>query len=258
MIIEIITVGNELLIGKVVNTNAAWLSLFVVKRGYRVSRIISIGDNEEEIANEIDAALRRKPDIIITVGGLGPTFDDMTSKSVAKGLGVSYEINEEALAIIKSKYQKLGLELTKERVKMAMMPKGATVLKNALGTAPGFLFKTDKTLVVCLPGVPAEMKSIVESYADTLFPVVGELVEYILVASGIPESSAAPLLAKVVNENPFVYVKSHPEHSEGESVLKVHVYAITHDQYVVRLCHDVAKRLKGDLEMLGAQVQGDV
>lgn len=258
MIIEILTIGNELLIGRVVNTNAAWLSSFVVRRGHKVSRITSIGDDENEIINEIHAALNRQPDAVVTVGGLGPTFDDMTSRSVAKGLGIPYELNGEALELITRKYQELGLRLTEERIKMAMMPKGAAALRNNVGTAPGFSFRAGKTLIVSLPGVPAEMKAIVESYADFLFPIEGELVEYTLVVSGLPESSAAPIFAKTVHDNPYVYVKSHPEHSEGQSVLKVHVYAITHDQHIKALCHTVTKRLKDDLMALGAQVQGDV
>ena len=121
----IITVGNEVLIGRIVNTNAAWLGKKLTLLGYRVRREITVADELEDIAWAFKMALDSKARVIISTGGLGPTFDDKTAEGLARAVGKELEINEEALAMVKEKYESKGMKLTEPRIKMAKLPKGA-------------------------------------------------------------------------------------------------------------------------------------
>ncbi|MEM3545850.1 MAG: nicotinamide mononucleotide deamidase-related protein [Candidatus Bathyarchaeia archaeon] len=227
---EILTIGNELLIGKILNTNAQWLSRRITSLGGRVTRIITIGDDVNEISTTIRDCLSRKPDFIITVGGLGPTFDDKTLEGVAYAVNVKLEVNEEALKMVKMKYESLGrargekIELTPPRIKMATLPRSAKPLRNPVGTAPGVLLEADGVTIICLPGVPEEMKAIFE---DSISPIIrgrSKLVfcEKSLRLEGIYESDLAPIIDQVLKMNPKVYIKSHPKREEGGAYIELH------------------------------------
>src|SRR5512136_2428567 len=140
---EIICVGNELLIGKTLNTNASWMAKRSTSLGVMVKRITVVGDDVEEIGVVVAEALKRKPQFVVTTGGLGPTFDDKTLEGIAKALKKDVEINDEALKMVREKYEALAkegriekTELTPPRMKMARLPKGAKPLTNPVGTAP--------------------------------------------------------------------------------------------------------------------------
>lgn len=224
--VELICIGNELLIGKVVNTNASWLAQRITELGGRVGRIEVVGDNLDEISNSIRAALGRKPFMIITTGGLGPTYDDMTLEGVARALGTVLEDNSEALGMVRGKYASMSLELTPARIKMARLPKGATALENPVGTAPGCLMDSDGTNLICLPGVPSEMEAI---FTRGVVPIItkasGGIVykEVSVVVQGIPESALAPILDEVRKRHPSAYFKSHPKMSEGVPLIEIHI-----------------------------------
>src|SRR3990170_4623575 len=140
---EIISLGNELLIGKVLNTNAQWLAKRATNLGITVKRVTVVRDDVDETARAIRETLKRKPQFIVTTGGLGPTFDDKTLESIAKALKRKLEVNQVALEMVKEKYQtyasKRGsnsVELTQPRVKMATIPENATPIPNPVGAAP--------------------------------------------------------------------------------------------------------------------------
>jgi nicotinamide-nucleotide amidase len=218
--LEIICVGNELLIGKTLNTNATWLARRVTSLGLMVKRIVVIGDDVDEIAETLQETLRRKPGFIITTGGLGPTFDDKTLEGIAKGLNCSLEVNGKALEMVREKYvaylKKQGkterVELTPPRVKMATLPEGTQPLPNPVGTAPGVMAMVEGTFIIALPGVPPEMEAIFnESIAEIIKKKAGKsaFFETSIYAEGIMESNLAPLIDNVMHNNPYVYVKSH-------------------------------------------------
>jgi len=229
---EIICVGNELLIGKTLNTNAHWLAKRATSLGIMVKRITVVGDEVNEIANVIRESLQRKPRFIITTGGLGPTFDDKTLEGIAKALNRKLEVNEEALKIVREKYEayfKEGkmekVELTPPRVKMATLPEGAESLHNPVGTAPGVTIEIDGTVLIALPGVPPEMEAIFEeSVAPLLRKEAGEAMffETSMYADGIMESALAPLIDQVMHYNPYVYIKSHPRGEERKPYIELH------------------------------------
>jgi molybdenum cofactor synthesis domain-containing protein len=217
--VEIICVGNELLIGKTLNTNATWLAKSVTSLGLMVKRITVVGDDVDEIAGTLQEALARKPGLIITTGGLGPTFDDKTLEGVAKGLSRKLEISGKALRMVRAKYEAYlkerkieKIELTPPRIKMATLPKGAKPLPNPVGTAPGVTVKTGGTLIVALPGVPPEMEAIfIESLTKIIKNEAGKsgYFERSIYVEGIMESTLAPLIDQAMLDNPCVYIKSH-------------------------------------------------
>ncbi|MBE3116377.1 competence damage-inducible protein A [Candidatus Bathyarchaeota archaeon] len=232
--LEIICVGNELLIGKILNTNSHWLAKQATILAVNVKRVTVIQDTVEEIAKTVCEALERKPQFIITTGGLGPTFDDKTLEGIAKALDRKLEVNQKALEMVKTiseQYaRKRGLpakiELTKPRVKMATLPLGAAPVNNPDGTAPGVMVNHQGTVLFALPGVPSEMEAI---FCDTIAPMLrlasGNLVfcEKSLFADDIAESTLAPLIDKTMINNKGVYIKSHPMAKENRPHIELHL-----------------------------------
>lgn len=248
---EVINIGNELLIGRTVNTNATWICKKLTLLGFNVKRVTVVGDVLEDIVNVVREALSRRPKVIIMSGGLGPTFDDMTSEALAKALNRRWIVNEEALKMIGEKYRKMGLQLTEHRIKMAKMPEGATPLPNPVGTAPGIMVKYEDTLIFALPGVPAEMRGIFEEHVENIIKEVAPTLaraEGYLYVEGIPESSAAPLIERVMKSNPKVYIKSHPRGREEVSKIIYHI--ISYDEDEVKAKDNVEKALRELEELL--------
>lgn len=238
-LIEIICVGNELLIGKTVNTNAHWLAKRATTFGLKVHRITTVEDDVEEIAIAVKAALERKNRFTVTVGGLGPTFDDKTLEGVAEALDCKLAVNKEALSMVEKRYRRYveegrleTAELTPHRVKMAKLPEGSKPLVNPVGTAPGVLIDHREKTLIALPGVPAEMKAIFEGSVAPLFrQAAGELTyfEASLDVLGVLESEVAPLIDRVMQGNPYVYVKSHPKGAENIPRIELHLSTSAED-----------------------------
>jgi len=231
-VVEVVGVGNELLIGRIANTNAQWLAKMVTNLGGEVRRIVDVGDSLDEISEVIREACSRSPTWLLVTGGLGPTFDDMTLEGIARAFGVPLEIDEEARKMVKEKYERYQartgerIELTPPRLKMATLPRGGTALRNPAGTAPGVMIKQGATTVVALPGVPVEMQAIFE---DVLGPMICKTVgdRYLyskyLRAIGVIESALAPLIDIVMHDNQGVYIKSHPKEPEPLPVIEFHL-----------------------------------
>ena len=155
---EILCVGTELLLGDIVNTNATFLSARMAELGIGVYRHVAVGDNPERLSAALRDALGHA-DLVITSGGLGPTYDDLTKETVAECFGRKLSMHAPSLEAIRSYFKKTGRVMTKNNEKQAMMPEGATVFPNHFGTAPSLaLFdeKKNKT-VIMLPGPPGEL-----------------------------------------------------------------------------------------------------
>ncbi|MFQ5692026.1 MAG: molybdopterin-binding protein, partial [Nitrospinota bacterium] len=167
--VEIIASGSEILSGQVLDTNTHWVCVQVTGMGGRVERAHILADSEAAIAETLRAARRRKPDSILTFGGLGPTADDLTLFGVARAMNRDIALHPEAREWVRARYEELArqgavesAEMTPPREKMAYLPSGAEPLPNAVGTAPGVRIVEEDGEVVSLPGVPAEMRSIFE------------------------------------------------------------------------------------------------
>ncbi|MEO3783091.1 CinA family nicotinamide mononucleotide deamidase-related protein [Actinocorallia sp. B10E7] len=159
---ELLTVGDEILIGDIVNGNAAWLGRELTGAGVRVDRSAVVGDTLEAITAAVSAALA-EADVVIVTGGLGPTRDDLTRDALAALAGVEL-VRDEALAgLIRDRVERSGLRLKPMSLRMADVPEGATMLPNPAGTAPGLRMELSGKVVYALPGVPSEMKAIMKS-----------------------------------------------------------------------------------------------
>jgi len=138
-IVEILSVGNELLLGNTVNTNASWIAAQVTSVGGSVMRITMVGDNLGDISRAANESLSRRPDVLITTGGIGPTFDDMTLKGVARALGLRIKLNKKAAVMIQEHYERRFhrrlIKLSRPRLKMAQIPAGSTPIPNCPGRA---------------------------------------------------------------------------------------------------------------------------
>ena len=225
-LIEIISVGNELLTGHTVNTNAHWIAKQVTNAGGIVKRVTVVRDEVNEIASSIRESLRRKPSWIIISGGLGPTYDDKTLQGLAVAIGQKLVLNKEAVAMLKRKYSKTSNPtLTRPRIKMANMPARAKPLENPVGHAPAVMAKHGSCTIFSLPGVPAEMAAILAKYILPFLKYkIGRVVriEKSLETTNIMESVMAPYLDIVVSKNPKVSIKSHPR-GYKKGVSKLHV-----------------------------------
>ncbi|MCD6126155.1 MAG: hypothetical protein J7J19_04010 [Thaumarchaeota archaeon] len=252
---NLITVGYEILDGKILNTNSKWLAEKITSMGGRVDRMITVGDDVDEIVWAIRESIKSGVDWIITSGGLGPTYDDLTLKGVAKALRRKLVLNRKALEMLKRRYEKLyekgvipSPELTPQRIKMAMLPRGGKPLKNDVGSAPGVLLRYGKTRIVCLPGVPSELKSIFENEVE---PLIKKSLKHVFrverwfEVKGIAESTLAPKLEILRLRNPNVYIKSHPRMEEGKSVIRLQLISAANKlKTAEKRIEDVAESLK--------------
>ena len=154
---ELLTIGDELLYGQIVDTNAQWMSVALGHAGIKVIRKTSVGDQEDEILTAF-AEAEKRADIILITGGLGPTSDDLTKPCLAKYFGCPLRINEEALAEVTEFFKSRGRELTEVNRQQAALPECCEKITNKIGTAPGMWFARNGKVFVSMPGVPHEMK----------------------------------------------------------------------------------------------------
>lgn len=234
--VEMLAVGRELLIGRTVNTNAHWVGARLARLGTMLKEITTVDDDLEEIESSLREILRRSPDFLIVVGGLGPTPDDMTLRGIARGLGLRMKPSGAALSLMREHYANRGLgniELTPARRKMAVLPAGAEPVKNEVGTAPGVRIEARRTTIFSLPGVPAEMKSIFRrSVEPEIRKRLGTLHRKLVTMKieGILESALAPLIAAQLRMHQGAYIKSHPRGiSEGVSRIELDIAVVGED-----------------------------
>jgi len=156
---EIITIGTEILLGEIVDTNTRYLAHNLRGLGIDLYRTITIGDNEDRIASAIRESMERA-DIVITTGGLGPTIDDPTREAVAKAAGVETEFREDLWEQVVATIARYGRKPSENQKRQAYVPKGALGIANPVGTAPCFIVETERNAVISLPGVPNEMEHV--------------------------------------------------------------------------------------------------
>ncbi|MCL6002966.1 MAG: molybdopterin-binding protein [Candidatus Thermoplasmatota archaeon] len=242
----ILTIGNEILKGKTVNTNAAEIGRMLSFSGYDVIRGLVVPDVKEEIGQAF-RSLIVKCDIVVSSGGLGPTFDDITMASFAEEFNIPMVVNAGIYEVIKTRTIRRGLEMTKEREKMALVPQGSIIIKNEVGTAPGIEYKIESARIFILPGVPAEMRSMLKSIEDKIKLNDSFYYEDSIVIVGVYEASLAPFITELMKRyGGRVYIKSHPTIKEGnESSLEVEV-SVKSDSIKTskKLVNDVLKEIK--------------
>jgi nicotinamide-nucleotide amidase len=210
---EIITIGTELLLGEIVDTNAQFLAHRLRETGIDVYRKITVGDNIQRIAQAIQQSMERC-EIIITTGGLGPTVDDPTRDAVAMAVGVQSEFHPELWAQIEARFTKLRRTPTDNNRRQAFIPAGAIGIENPVGTAPIFIIEHQAGVIIALPGVPGEMSYLMDHevipYLQNHFDLHGVIQTRILHTIGVGESQIDSLIGDLeLTSNPTVGLAAH-------------------------------------------------
>lgn len=205
---SIIVVGNEILLGKTLDTNSAYLARVMADSGIDLIHILKIGDETECIKKAVDFCIK-DTDIVVISGGLGPTKDDITKKAVADYLGLDIVVDEKLLKKVKEKFRKFGYtKMPSVNISQAEIPKGAFVFPNEYGTASGLLVYKDKRKIIMLPGVPAEFEYMcsehLKPYFKNILPENNFIISKTIRTSGIGESSLAELIEPVIGNLPGI------------------------------------------------------
>jgi len=229
---EIVTIGTELLLGEITDTNAQYLARTLNDNGFDVFRVTTVGDNITRIADILKDASQRS-DLIITTGGLGPTIDDPTREAAAVACGVQTVFHEELWTQIVQRFVQLNHTPSENNKRQAYLPQNATAIENKVGTAPAFILNLNNSLLCSLPGVPSEMRFIFE---HELLPLINDrlptravLVTTIVHTIGIGESAIDELIGDLEKmHNPTIGLAAHMGSvdirisAKGESKEKAH------------------------------------
>ncbi|MCX8188115.1 MAG: molybdopterin-binding protein [Nitrososphaeria archaeon] len=221
---RIVCIGNELLIGEVINTNATYIAKQLNRKGYFVDRILCIRDDYNEILWAINEAKKDCVKYLILTGGLGPTYDDITIESVAKILGRELILHQETLKKLEERAKARGHPLAEASKKMAYVPKDCNIITNSRGVAPGVDASVNGLRIFVLPGVPSEMKCMMKEYVLKVLPDRGKYYEKKMTLEGIGESMLAETLKQIVVKYSDIYLKTHPRPYRGKYRLILHVY----------------------------------
>jgi len=246
---EIITIGTEILIGQILDTNSKYLAQKLLDIGIRVRHKTSVGDRLEDIVSAIEIAIGRT-DLVITTGGLGPTIDDLTREAIAKSAGVKLEFREELFGQIKEVFDRIGYKMTENNRKQAFIPEGSIPIPNRIGTAPGFIKEIKGVPVICLPGVPRELRYMMENevipWIKNRFSLGRQIIHSkLLKVVGTGESKVDRLIADIVKEEKGVDIGI----LASESEIKIRISAETEE-----IVEDVTNRIR---KRLGKKIYGE-
>ncbi len=226
---EIIAVGTEILLGDIVNTDAQVISLGLDELGIDVYYQTVVGDNPERLREVLDIA-RRRSDLIVTTGGLGPTLDDLTRETIAAAFGRELVLHQPSLRRITAFFDRIGSEMTPNNLKQAMLPAGCTVLPNDWGTAPGCAFEADGVHVLMLPGPPRECTPLFRTAGMAYLSKLagGVILSHNIHVFGMGESQMEDRLHALMEEghNPTLA----PYAKDGECLVRVTAKADTKEQ----------------------------
>jgi nicotinamide-nucleotide amidase len=243
---EIITIGTEILLGEIIDTNTRHIALTLRNLGVDLYRTITIGDNAERIASTIRESMQRA-EIVITTGGLGPTVDDPTREAVAKAAGVETEFREDLWEQVVETIRRYGRNPSENQKRQAMVPKGALGVKNPVGTAPAFIVETERNAIISLPGVPNEMEHILHEsiipYLQKRF-VLGNVIKVrILHCAGLGEGMIDEKIGDLETlANPTVGLAAHTGIVDVRIAAKAESEALA-DQKIAEIEKQVRERL---------------
>ena len=224
----LIIIGDEILSGRTQDTNLSYIALWLNKRGVQLAETRVIPDEKNAIVIVVNE-FRKKYQYVFTTGGIGPTHDDITSSSIAEAFNVDIETNKEALELLKLHYKNKNIDLNESRMKMACIPKGATLIKNPISKAPGF--KIDNVYV--LAGVPYIMQGMLEGLDKDISG--NELMLSKTVKVNLPEGSIAKKLSKIQLSYSDVKIGSYP-YIEESGALGVNIVARHTDMTLIDEC----------------------
>jgi nicotinamide-nucleotide amidase len=263
MKIGILTIGNELMNGRVTDANASFIAREASQQGWSVDAIMSVGDDFALIKNRLDY-LMPMTDAIICSGGLGPTSDDITTAAIAQAFGLPLYTDENVLAYIKDIFTKFNLRWVENNAKQAMFPRGAEVIPNLRGTAPGFLLTVKKKLIFVIPGVPAEAKMMM---TEEIIPALRKhfpqneqyAVKQTIKTFGLSEAAVDDRLKDIDFDSMGVSIGFYPVFPENHIVLISRCKTQNHAQTNLQKAQDeVSSRLQDYIFSYGEKTLEDV
>ena len=252
--VEIISVGTELLLGNIVNSDAQMLSQKLSELGLNVYYHTVVGDNPDRLKQAVETA-KSRADILITTGGLGPTCDDLTKQTLARAFGKKLVLHEDIADELRAWFARRGQQMTENNLQQAQLPEGCTIFPNACGTAPGCAFQAEGKHVLMLPGPPFECKDMFEKQAMPYLAALGEgvICSRTLKIFGMGESKMESLLREQMNAmtNPTLA----PYAKEGECELRITAKAADEDaaRALIAPVEENLRALLGDV-VYGADV----
>ena len=246
---EILSVGTEILLGDIVNTNAEYIARGLAELGVGVYYQTVVGDNPERMKKAMDIAFDRA-DVIVTTGGLGPTGDDLTKEIGAEYFKRKLVLDEETLVRIKTFFDKMKRPMTENNVKQAMIPEGAVVMRNDNGTAPGIIIEGESKTLIMMPGPPREMKPMFDGQVKPFIAsrLSGAIVSRTLRIAGVGESAMEARVRDLTDglKNPTVA----PYAKETEAVLRITASAETEkeaEKMIAPVAGEIYKRFGEDV-----------
>lgn len=249
---EILSIGTEMLMGQIVNTDAQYLSRELNQIGINVYYHTSVGDNPGRIRACLELALERS-DLILTTGGLGPTEDDLTKETIAQTLELPMELDEKSREVLVSYFEKRGRSMTENNLKQCYFPKGSIILENARGTAPGCIVPWQGKYIIVLPGPPYELEGLYQSgvlpFLETLRAekTVSRYLRIVGVGESEVESRVQDIMHDQANPSLAPYITS-----EGEVTLRLTVRC-GHEEDAAAYLDPLEKRVR---ERLGDMIYG--
>ncbi len=228
---EIVAIGSELLLGQIVDTNSAWMAQRLANQGVNLFYKTVVGDNPDRMFSAIDRAMERS-DLVITCGGIGPTQDDLTREVVARASGRELVLDPELMAQIEERFRRRGFIMTENNNRQAYIPADSIPVKNPNGTAPSFIVEDPRAVVICLPGVPFEMKWLFDNevipYLRRKFGLSEAIYSRVLKVADLGESSVDDLVGHLIanSQNPTVGVLAHP----GQVDVRITAKAISREE----------------------------
>jgi len=256
---EIVATGNEIIYGQIVDTNSSWIADLLTQSGIIIKKMTTVADQINEIADVINDALHKNRRLIITTGGLGPSQDDLTVDAIAKALGSSVIIGEEALSLLKSKCLEFGIELNERRKRMARSIPGGHAIPNIVGLAPGLMIESNHTMIFTLPGIPEEMKAM---FHASILPKVREWTA----------AWTRTINVRVFANNQRSLIFEQIQREFPEVYFKVHGKAPSRDRYDIQetdvgilargtnieMCESILKRVIDRLQTLLLEKDGNL
>ncbi|MBS7629263.1 hypothetical protein KEJ23_04740 [Candidatus Bathyarchaeota archaeon] len=255
--VEIISVGNELCLGRVQDTNSFWLADKVTRIGGTVTRITCVRDDEEEICKVLEESLARRPRFILMTGGLGPTRDDKTIEAISRLTKKQTVIDE---ATITKTSERKGIpkgKLPPHYKRMARTISGAEAYLNPVGVSPTTVLEMERTTIVAMPGPPREVQAIFEAYISGMIAAESKHRSYSRrIVVDMVESEAEPLINQVMSEIADIYMKPLISQYTENGLLPVEIVAFGEDEDSCRITVEEAIRLlKGLASTKGGRVE---
>lgn len=251
---EIVSVGTELLLGDIVNTNAQYLAQQLAQLGFSVFYQTTVGDNPARL-HEVVRQAKQRSDVLLFTGGLGPTDDDLTKQTVAEAFGDELVLDAEEQAAIEGFFAARGLAMTPNNMKQAMVPKQGAKLKNSNGTAPGVVFRQEGKIAILLPGPPREMRPM---FDEQVYPLLAAMQDAVIASHtlrvfGVGESALEDMVRPMLegsNPTAALYAKT------GEVHVRITARAATMAE-AAAMCEEHAARLRKVLGPLIYSENGD-